>query len=205
MARTDAPAQPVGTPSTLRERVPSRLTTVRTGQLTPPCAAASLKSVARTTTHEHRSFLGVCVDAGCTSAPASPLSVPVQRPDVHVRHLVDAAATSQPPLRGSPLRVRRREAVPLQYDAHFGTHLALYTEAHVAHLLPSHACWHTEKQEVPAQGGISRSPAGVATHASQKAMPRAFRTLTPRTTRCPRMCPCAQGLCRAWERLAWHA
>src|SRR5262249_55564255 len=55
MARTDATAQPVGTPSTRRERVLSRFTIGCTGQLTPPCAA-SLKSVARTTTHENRYF-----------------------------------------------------------------------------------------------------------------------------------------------------
>jgi len=103
-------------------------------------------------------FIGVCADEVCTSAPESTLSAPAQRPGVHVRHLVDAAATSQPPLRCSPLRVRLREAVPLQEDARSGTHIALYKEAHVAHILPSHACWHTEKQEVSAQGGVSRSP-----------------------------------------------
>jgi hypothetical protein len=54
-------------------------------------------------------------------------------------------------------------------------------------------------------GRRPQSTRGGATHASQEARPRASRTLSPRTTRCARRRPCAQGLCRAWERRAWHA
>ena len=54
----------------------------------------------------------------------------------------------------------------------------------------------------PCPGRRPQSTRGGATHASQEARPRASRTLSPRTTRCARRRPCAQGLCRAWERRA---
>ena len=94
----------------------------------------------------------------CVRQPRHPLCASLPSDQVSPCDTWLTRCNVAPPLRGSPLRVRLIEAVPLQEDTHAGTHIALSQEAHVAHLLPSHACWQTEQQEGPAQGGVPRAP-----------------------------------------------